>query len=269
MSSYIHGTAPEEQARLSKLNDLLNSACLEKLAPERGSKILDVGSGLGQFTRLMARACGGRAVGVERSQEQLEAARALAREAGEEDLVEFREGDAYNLPLGADERATFDIVHARFILEHVQEPLRVVHQMVEAAKPRGRIVLMDDDHELLRLYPDAIGFMQVWAAYMNSYRALGADPEIGRKLPELISRAGALPVKTDMIFFGGCKGQPEFDIIVPNMLGLMNGARETMLANGLISESAFGNGLEEFRAWAQIDYANMLFTLPWAEGVKL
>ena len=68
---YIHGTDPVEQQRLSRLNALLNSSSLQALSLRGGEAILDVGSGLGQFSRLMSRAAGpeGRVIGVEHNPE--------------------------------------------------------------------------------------------------------------------------------------------------------------------------------------------------------
>src|SRR5262249_55733101 len=117
-SRYVHGTHPEEQRRLADLNTLLNRGSEAALAARRGERALEVGSGLGQFARLIAHATGERVVAVERSTEQLERSRALAAEAGEGALVEFRAGDAADLPLGADEWGRFDLAHARFLLEH-------------------------------------------------------------------------------------------------------------------------------------------------------
>src|SRR5262245_44444090 len=69
---YIHGSKPKEQQRLSDLNGLLNRACLSELALTGGETVLDVGSGLGQFTRDMARvALPGRVLGIERDKKQL------------------------------------------------------------------------------------------------------------------------------------------------------------------------------------------------------
>ena len=46
-AAYIHGTSPEEQARLALLNDLTNESFLQFLEHGRTSSILDVGCGLG------------------------------------------------------------------------------------------------------------------------------------------------------------------------------------------------------------------------------
>ena len=132
---YIHGSKPKEQRRLSGLNELLNQACLRELALTEGEAVLDVGSGLGQFTRDMARAVApdGRAIGVEQDEQQLAEARRQAQVVGEVDLVEWRHGDALELPLEKSEWGRFDVAHARFVLEHVREPEQVVRQMVRAS----------------------------------------------------------------------------------------------------------------------------------------
>src|SRR5437763_677371 len=104
-SQYIHGTHPQEQARLSRMNDLINAGSLAEITMVGGERILDVGSGLGQLTRALARKSGKGAfvVGVERSPEQLAEARRLADRAGEVSLVDFRQGDALALPLCDEE----------------------------------------------------------------------------------------------------------------------------------------------------------------------
>lgn len=140
---YLHGAHEEEQERLSALNRIVNEGSLRGIALEGHERILDLGCGLGQFARAMARSVVplGHVVGVERCPEQLATARRLAARDGEAHLVEFREGDVHRLPLAPDEFGRFDIVHARFVLEHVGQPQRVVDQMVRAARPGGRIVI--------------------------------------------------------------------------------------------------------------------------------
>src|SRR5215210_4352447 len=209
-SRYIHGTDPEEQARLSLLNDLLNAGSLRELRLRGGERILDVGSGLGQLARAMANETGVRVLGIERSAEQIAEAERLAREAGEASFVVFRQGDAAHLPLADEEWGRFDLAHTRFVLEHLREPLTVVRQMVRAVRPGGRIVLEDDDHDLLRLWPEPPGFAALWQAYQRGYEHLGNDPVIGRRLVSLLVEAGAKPVRNAFVFFGSCAGEAHF-----------------------------------------------------------
>ena len=267
-SQYVHGTDPEEQRRLSALNALLNETSLAALGLARGERVLDVGSGLAQLTRLMARATQTRVLGIERSREQIAEAMRQARGAGEEGLIELRAGDALELPLGASEWGAFDVAHARFVLEHVPDPLRVVKQMVKAVRPGGRLVLEDDDHEVLRLHPDLPSFTPMWTTYMRTYDRAGNDPLVGRRLVSLIHQAGALPRRNQVLWFGGCAGEERFPTLVTNIVKILEGAREAMAAAGPPAGAEFDRALDEFRAWGRLPDAAIWFGRCWAEGVK-
>ena len=192
---YIHGSEPPEQERLSLLNDLLNHASLEAAGIQRGDKILDVGSGLGQLAGLMARAAGpdGIVVGIERDPRQREEAVRRAEAGGDGGSVDFRHGDAVLLPLRDHEWGTFDVAHARFLLEHVPDPSAVVRSMVGAVKVGGRVILEDDDHDVLRLWPELPPIDRLWRAYADSIKAIGNDPFVGRRLVSLLHESGASP----------------------------------------------------------------------------
>ncbi len=269
-SYYIHGTSGEEQQRLTLLNTvLLNDACVRELALGGGERVLDVGSGLGQFTRAMAKAAGTKAVGIELSTEQIAEALGQAQRDGDAGIAEFREGDARKLPLRDDEWGTFDVVHTRFVLEHVPDPLNVVKEMARAARKGGRIVLADDDHDIGRLNPDVPGFRQLWSAYMESYRAVGNDPLIGRKLTTLLVEAGANPTRTTWVFFGGCAGQPNFDVYARNLISVLNGAKETIVSNRLFDETDFLRVVDSLEKWSQMPDAALWYAVSWAEGLKV
>ncbi len=270
MSNYIHGTVPEEQSRLSRLNDLINEGSLRELSLRGGERVLDVGCGLAQFTRAMARAGGpvARVLGIERDGDQLDEARRLARAAGESDLVQLRQGDALALPLYGDEWGTFDIAHTRFLLEHISEPLAVVRQMVRAVRPGGRIVLADDDHDVLRLWPEPPGLMAVWHAYIRSYDRLGNDPYVGRRLVSLLHAAGAAPVRNAWIFFGACARSPHFPAIVENLEKILVGACPLILTTAHLDETSFDRAIAALRKWSALPDAAFWFATCWAEGTR-
>lgn len=266
---YIHGTTPDEQARLSRLNDLLNDACLREIAPVPGGRVIDFGCGLGQLTRALARVAGpGQVLGVEFSAEQIAEARRQASAAGEADLVEWRRGDVAHPPLEDREWGTFDLAHARFILEHVPEPLGVVRQMVRAVRPGGRIVLADDDHDVLRLWPEPPGLAQVWTAYVRTYDRLGNDPYVGRRLVSLLHSAGARPVRTAQVFFGSCSGNAAFPAYVENLARVIEGAREAILETHAVEIGAFEDAMAALREWGRRPDAAIWFSMPLAEGVR-
>jgi SAM-dependent methyltransferase len=268
--AYLHGTKPEEQQRLSKLNEFLNAACLRELRLRGGESILDLGSGLGQLTREFARLVGasGRVVGIERSDEQRQAAKRLASEAGEDGLVDFRAGDVLDPPLREAEWGSFDLAHARFVLEHVTDPLAVVQGMVRAVRPGGRIVLEDDDHELLRLWPEPPGLSALWHAYMRMFDRNGNDPYSGRRLVSLLHDAGAKPARNTWIFFGGCSGSVEFPWVVENLAEILEGVREPIVSEDLFDRSMFNQTIDALRAWGARPDAAFWFAVSWAEGVR-
>jgi ubiquinone/menaquinone biosynthesis C-methylase UbiE len=266
-SIYIHGTAADEQRRLSLLNDiLLNDASLREMALRGDEHIVDFGSGLGQFTRAMARgARRGRVVGIERDEKQLAEAQRLAAADNESQLVEFRRGDVLNLEV---EWGSFDVAHARFILEHVPDPLRVVKAMVRAVKPGGRIILADDDHGVLRIWPEPPGINDLWNAYIRTYDRIGNDPYVGRRLVSLLHQAGAKPRRNTWIFFGGCAGMEIFDVLAANLAGVIRSARESIINMSLFDRDAFDAVMEQYEIWLRRPDAALWFAVAWAEGAR-
>jgi SAM-dependent methyltransferase len=266
-SHYVHGTHRDEQRRLSAMNEMLNSACLDELALRGDERVLDVGAGLAQFSRGMARR-GAKVIGVERSAEQLAEARHQAEQAGESGAVDLRQGDAMQLPLRPEEWGSFDLAHARFLLEHVPDPLSVVKQMVNAVRPGGRIVLADDDHALLQLWPQPPGVREAWEAYLRSYDRHGNDPYIGRRLPELLHQAGARPRRINWVFFGACAGQSEFPVYVENFASILRGARAEIESLRLFDGTALDRACQEVTAWGQRPDAALWYAMCWAEGTR-
>ena len=265
-SIYLHGTARDEQDRLSLLNDLLNDAALRMMDLRGSERILDVGCGLAQLTRAMARASGTTVVGIERSIEQLNEAKKQARHHQEEHLIDLRQGNATALPLRREEWATFDIVHTRFLLEHVQDPVAVVRMMVEAARPGGKIILQDDDHDVLRIFPEPEGFYNLWNAYMKTYEKVGNDPTIGRRLVQLLHESGAVPGRNHWLFFGSCSGHPHFPLYVNNLRGVIETGRDSILSGNLLDSSEYEKAMMALLEWQQRPDSSLWYAVCWAEG---
>lgn len=265
---YIHGSSATERDRLALMNRLINPACLQALGLGREKRVLDVGAGTGIFTRLMAEnlPADSKIIAVEIDPEQVRAAKAQASVAADGCPIDFRLGDATDLPLKPDEWGTMDLAHTRYLLEHVRDPLSVVRAMVAAVRPGGRVVILDDDHELLRLWPEPRGVMDAWTAYYRSYAGLGTDALVGRKLTGLLHEAGARPGRITQLFYGASSGSEQFPDYVDNLVGQLVGARGTVLSRGEISGDAYDEGIENFIRFKNRPDAALWYVINWAEG---
>ena len=269
MSNYIHGFEPEEQARLAKLNDLINSRCLSLLEVYPGEHILDVGSGLGQFTLAMAEKVGenGRCLGIERDKNQLKSSLQNLEHAGKP-WVEFRQGNAENLELHQHEWGSFHLAHARFVLEHVKQPENVVEGMARAVRPGGRVALADDDHQLMRLHPEPAGFPALWQAYLRSYDRLGNDPFIGRRLVSILHQCGLRNIRNNVVFFGDSAESNTFQAYVSNLIGILLGAKDLMMKHSLTNANSFAETIQNLQRWGQQQDSALWYTINWAMGTK-
>ncbi len=269
---YIHGTHEEERRRLTRLNEMLNPRALRALALEPGDRVLDVGSGLGLLAQAIARQVGphGEVLGVERDKVQLATALQLYEQPSTLAApVEFRRGDAMALPLRPGEWGRFDVAHCRFVLEHVRDPATVVEGMAQAVRKGGRVVLEDDDHELLRLWPRLRSFERLWEAYVDSYRLRGNDPLVGRKLVTLLDGAGLEPLRLDLPRFGSCRGAEDWELYVDNLIGVVTGAEAAIREAGGIGAGAFAEACRELTEWSQQAGASFWYVTCWAEGRRV
>lgn len=266
-SHYVHGTDAAEQQRLSTMNRLLNERCLAAAQLRKGDRVVDFGAGLGQFSREMARTTGVKVVGIERSAEQIGNAMALAAQDGEAHLLEMRQGEAEAPPLAEREWGTFDVAHARFLLEHLRNPVATVRNMVRAVRAGGRIILADDDNETLRLWPEPAGLAPVWRAYQRTYDRHGNDPSIGRRLVQLLHQAGAAPCRNTFVFFGACAGDPDFENFARNIASVISGSTDDIVETG-VARGAVERLVAELATWSTAPDAAIWYGMNWAEGVR-
>lgn len=130
------------------------------------------------------------------------------------------------------------------------------------------MILVDDDHDTLRLWPEAPSFLRVWRAYCDQYSLRGMDPWIGRRLTGLLHEAGLSPVQAEMLFFGACAGMPLFETVVGNMAGVVAGAGPDIERAGSLERGALEEGLSQIQAWSRRPDAALWYAVPFAVGVR-
>ncbi|TIN48366.1 MAG: methyltransferase domain-containing protein [Mesorhizobium sp.] len=266
-SHYTHGSSEAEQQRLTALNKRLNQRCLDAAQLVVGERVVDFGAGLGQFSRMMARATGVPVLALERSPEQIAEALRQADADGDLAFLEMRQGDVLAPLLTDNEIGQFDVAHARFVLEHLPDPLLLVRNMAGAVRPGGRVILSDDDYDGLRLWPEPPGFASLWHAYQRTYDRHGNDPIIGRRLVQLLHQADLRPRRITFVFFGGCAGEPDFEAVVRNIASIIDEAMDDIVAIGLPPQSVTAT-LDALIDWSKEPDSAVWFGMSWAEAVR-
>ena len=151
-----------------------------------GSQVLDAGCGPGTITLGLARKVApGRVTGMDVEESQFEQSRAAAEREGLN--AEFRQGSVYQLPF---EDRQFDAVFSHAVLEHLSDPAVAIAEFRRVLKPGGVIGLRAADLGGLLIDADSDGPAQAFRAYFDHQRQGAKDPEVGRKLPRLMRRAG-------------------------------------------------------------------------------
>lgn len=115
-------------------------ALAELAGVEPGSRVLDVGSGLGGTARYLAGRFGARVVGVDLVPDYVGLARTLSEMAGLEHRTSFREGSAVGLPVSD---AEFDVAWLEHVQMNVADKAALARELVRAVKPGGQLALYE------------------------------------------------------------------------------------------------------------------------------
>jgi ubiquinone/menaquinone biosynthesis C-methylase UbiE len=176
-------------ARLRILSGAMRSgtlAVLNRAGISAGLDVLDLGCGSGEATLDIARLVGatGRVVGIDMDESILSHARSASDACGLS--VEWKQGFVEDL----EEKESFDIAYARFLLSHLRDPVDAVRRMRKAVRRSGSIVVEDIDITTHTHWPPSVAFQRYIELYAATGRARGVDPEIGPRLGAMLLDAG-------------------------------------------------------------------------------
>ncbi|MHC1725015.1 MAG: methyltransferase domain-containing protein [Syntrophobacteraceae bacterium] len=156
---------------------------MEMMQLKSGDTVVDLGCGLGFDVQKLAELIrpNGKAVGVDNSTKLLEAAgRAFADVEG----AEFMHSDIHQLPFESD---SIDSLRVGRVLQHVENPQKVISEMTRASKPGGRLVCAEPDWFTFVIDSDDIDTTnEVIGRWRSSFR----NPCIGRQLLRRIITEG-------------------------------------------------------------------------------
>ena len=157
-----------------------------------GQRVLDVGCGPGTITLDLAdRVAPGEVVGLDVAGEVIDAARDAASTRGVDNAT-FAVGDVYALDLPD---ASFDVVHAHQVLQHLTDPVAALVEMRRVLRPGGVLAVRDSDYGAFAWYPiDAR--LDRWLELYHQVTAHNrAEADAGRFLRSWVRAAGFADVE--------------------------------------------------------------------------
>ncbi|MEX5215090.1 MAG: methyltransferase domain-containing protein [Nitrospiraceae bacterium] len=185
-ATYTHGYH-DSVLRSHNNRTVDNSAAYFKHELKPGHNLLDVGSGLGTITADFAtHLAPGRVTAVETTAAALELTRTEVYRQGLNN-VGFVVGDVY--ALGFPD-ASFAIVHAHQVIQHVGDPVQALREMKRVCKPGGVVAVRDADYSGFIWYPELPALDEWMQWYQQAARANGGEPNAGRYLLSWAQRAG-------------------------------------------------------------------------------
>ena len=153
-----------------------------------GMDLLDVGCGPASITADLAEhVAPGRVVALDAAAGALEAARATLSERGLSEQVEVTSGDVMALPF---EDASFDVVHAHQVLQHLADPVGALAEMRRVTRPGGIVAVRDAVYSAMTWFPEPAGIERWRSVYMATARANGGEPDAGSRLLSWARAAG-------------------------------------------------------------------------------
>jgi ubiquinone/menaquinone biosynthesis C-methylase UbiE len=174
---YTHGHH-DSVLRSHRWRNVENSAAYLRPHLRPGQHLLDVGCGPGALTLDLARHVpNGAVVALDRAEGVLAEARATL--SASPTPVRVLAGDVYGLPFPD---ASFDVVHAHQVLQHLTEPQRALQEMQRVCAPDGVVAVRDSDYGSFRWFPEDERLDAWLQMYMRVTLSNRAFPDAGRRL---------------------------------------------------------------------------------------
>ena len=189
-----------------------------------GHRVVDLGCGPGTDLRSLADAVGsvGSVIGIDQDPRMLDQAR---QRLADRSNVELHQGDIHELPFPD---SSVDRVRVDRVLQHVDEPEKVIAEVRRVLRPGGLFALAEPDWDTLAVADEDIETSRRFARYTADRVR---NNTLGRQLPRLCLKAGLQVRSIDPIpaMFADF---PTADLI----LGLRRNAARAVL-DGVIPEA--------------------------------
>ncbi|RFS83842.1 methyltransferase domain-containing protein [Actinomadura spongiicola] len=250
---YVHGYSGREARRLGDQADALADLLHEETRYPAGSRVLEVGCGVGaQTVHLLERSPGARITAVDVSRESLEQARERVTASCPGAKVRWRHGDLHDLPFPDD---AFDHVFVCFVLEHLPDPRAALAGLRRVLRPGGTLTVIEGDHGSVFLHPDSPHARAVIAHLVALQAAAGGDALIGRRLAPLLASAGYDRVRVSPRTVYTDRSRPALAqaVTLDTFTAMVAAVRDDAIAAGLTTPADWDRGVADLHRAAEPD----------------
>lgn len=240
MAYQLATDAPEMTRLATQASALAPDAAIlfDRIGVGPGWSCLDLGCGLGEVTRLLAKRVrpAGRVCGLDLEPRFLRHAEAMAPPA-----TSYLQADALRSGLPAD---SFDLVHGRLLTGATSSAEALLAEALRLARPGGHVALQESDPGFNACYPGHPAHMRLKALLGRGLNESGHGGGIARRLFGIFRDAGLREVGFRP-FVVGCQADEPMAHWLPDTVQSLRG---TILRAGWTTAEALDATLAECRA---------------------
>lgn len=247
---YVHGYSEYEARRLGDQADTLAELLHAGTTFPAGSRVLEVGCGVGaQTVHLVTANPGAHLVAVGVSDDSLAQARVRMAVHAPAARVQWRRADLFDLPF-AD--ATFDHLFVCFVLEHLRDPQWALAGLRRVLRPGGTITVIEGDHGSALFHPDSAYAHAVIGCQIQLQSAAGGDALIGRQLQPLLAAAGYhdVVVRPRTVYADQTRPALVNGFTRNTFTAMVESVRDDALAAGLTTPTDWNRGIADLHRTA-------------------
>jgi SAM-dependent methyltransferase len=248
--AYVHGYSENEVRRLGDQADTLAELLHTTTGFPAGSRVLEVGCGVGaQTVHLVKASPGARVVAVDVSEESLARARARVASLTPAVNVEWLHADLFDLPFADD---AFDHLFVCFVLEHVPDPHRALIALRRVLRPGGTITVIEGDHGSAFFHPGSAYAHAAIGCLIRLQANAGGDALIGRRLQPLLRGAGyrEVVVRPRTVYVDQTRPALVEGFTRNTFIAMVDAVRDDALAAKLTTRAEWDRGLADLRRTA-------------------
>lgn len=153
----------------------------------RHKTILDIGCGIGTYSQILKKAFPHLKIyATDTSNVFLDEFR--RRIKNNKDIKLFNwDANKSEVP---DEFKKCDAVILRLVLQHLEDPFRVLSLLRNTLRPKTRLYIIEEDNDLFQVYPELPAYHEVVTAMKKYGEKYICHRYLGRMLPQLLRKAG-------------------------------------------------------------------------------